>query len=193
MYVQQFGAFIAEQRTKKGYTQKELANLLLVTDKAISRWENGHGFPDIETLEPLADALDISVVELMHSKVNEENTDNTYEISVADEIMGNTIEIVKANRKKERRLVTAIFIMSIVLILLFSIFKSIPFVGLLGIVIMVVYLIAGVSLLIRTNSEKKQGFDFSGTAFYSVLFFIVVLAILCILLGVQVQGVVHPS
>ena len=47
MNTQQFGKFIAEQRKAKGYTQKELAEKLGVTDKAISRWENGHGYPDI--------------------------------------------------------------------------------------------------------------------------------------------------
>ena len=49
-------------------TQAELAARLQVTDKAVSRWERGIGFPDISTIEPLADALDISVVELMKSE-----------------------------------------------------------------------------------------------------------------------------
>lgn len=46
----EFGQFIAQQRKAIGLTQKELAERLLVTDKAVSRWENGHGYPDIETL-----------------------------------------------------------------------------------------------------------------------------------------------
>lgn len=45
-------------------TQAELAGKIHVTDKAISRWERGLGFPDIQTLEPLAQALGISVLEL---------------------------------------------------------------------------------------------------------------------------------
>lgn len=40
------GRFIAELRKQKGYTQKELAEKLMVTDKAISRWETGKGLPD---------------------------------------------------------------------------------------------------------------------------------------------------
>ena len=55
----------------------ELAKKLNVTDKAVSRWERGLGFPDINTLEPLADALGVSVLELMQSK----RTDNEKLIS----------------------------------------------------------------------------------------------------------------
>ena len=52
-------------------TQAELAGKIHVTDKAISRWERGLGFPDIQTLEPLAQALGISVLELMRSERQE--------------------------------------------------------------------------------------------------------------------------
>lgn len=49
-------------------TQVELAEKLYVTAKAVSRWERGVGFPDIKLLQPLADALDVSIVELMHGE-----------------------------------------------------------------------------------------------------------------------------
>ena len=61
----QFGAFVAQLRKEQGLTQKELADRLHVTDKAVSKWETGKGFPDIKLLEPLAQALDISLVELL--------------------------------------------------------------------------------------------------------------------------------
>lgn len=62
-----FGTFLAETRRTRGMTQAELAGLLHVTDKAVSRWERGLGFPDINTLEPLADALGLSLSQLMHA------------------------------------------------------------------------------------------------------------------------------
>lgn len=65
MDVQRFGAFIQNRRKDLGMTQGELGKKLNVTDKAISRWERGVGFPDINLLEPLADALQISIQELM--------------------------------------------------------------------------------------------------------------------------------
>ena len=54
------GRFIAELRKQKGYTQKELAEKIMVTDKAISRWETGKGLPDTSLLKPLGDILGVS-------------------------------------------------------------------------------------------------------------------------------------
>lgn len=65
---QKFGDFLCSLRKEKGWTQQELAEQLHVTDKAVSKWERGAGFPDIKMLEPLADALDVSVLELMQSE-----------------------------------------------------------------------------------------------------------------------------
>ena len=61
-----FGAFLARVRREQGLTQVELAEQLHVTGKAVSRWERGIGLPDINTLEPLADALGLSLADLMH-------------------------------------------------------------------------------------------------------------------------------
>ena len=65
MDVQTFGAFIQSRRKKLGMTQGDLGAKLNVTDKAISRWERGIGFPDIKLLEPLAEALELTIEELM--------------------------------------------------------------------------------------------------------------------------------
>lgn len=62
-----FGAFLAKTRRTRGLTQSALAEQLHVTDKAVSRWERGLGFPDINTLEPLADALGLTLAQLMHA------------------------------------------------------------------------------------------------------------------------------
>lgn len=58
------GAVIKRLREEKGLTQAELAHVLSVSDKAVSRWETGRGYPDITLIEPLAAALGISVNEL---------------------------------------------------------------------------------------------------------------------------------
>lgn len=63
-----FGCFIQTRRKELMMTQTQLAEKLNVTAKAVSRWERGVGFPDIQLLQPLADALEISITELMQSR-----------------------------------------------------------------------------------------------------------------------------
>jgi desulfoferrodoxin len=55
---------IRKLREKKHMTQKQLADLLLVSDKTVSKWETGKGLPDISMIEPLSNALRVSVAEL---------------------------------------------------------------------------------------------------------------------------------
>ncbi len=64
----QFGSFVARLRKEQGITQKELADRLHVTDKAVSKWETGKGFPDWKIMEPLARELNISLVELIQGE-----------------------------------------------------------------------------------------------------------------------------
>ena len=59
------GITIKTLREKKGLTQTELADILGVSSKAISKWETAKGLPDISLIEPLANALSVSVMELM--------------------------------------------------------------------------------------------------------------------------------
>lgn len=68
MDTKKIGAFIAMNRKKKGYTQEQLAEKLGVTNKTISRWENGHYMPDLSLLEPLSKELDITLNELLAGK-----------------------------------------------------------------------------------------------------------------------------
>ena len=58
------GLFIRECRKAKNMTQEELANRLHVLPKTVSKWETGHGTPDVTLMYPLCDALDISLNEL---------------------------------------------------------------------------------------------------------------------------------
>ena len=58
------GKFIAMLRKDNNMTQLELANILGVTDRAISKWENGRGLPEVSLIVPLCRALNISADEL---------------------------------------------------------------------------------------------------------------------------------
>ncbi len=74
MESEKLGAFIAQLRKERGMTQRELADALHVTDKAVSKWETGKGFPDLKLMEPLARALGVSLVELLQCQRQEEPT-----------------------------------------------------------------------------------------------------------------------
>ena len=68
------GAVIKELREQKKMTQLQLAEILGVTDKTVSKWETGKGYPDITLLEPIANAFGISVTELISgNKIKNEN------------------------------------------------------------------------------------------------------------------------
>ena len=59
------GTAIRELRTQRGLTQLQLAQLLDVSDKTVSKWETGKGYPDITLLEPIANAFGVSLTELI--------------------------------------------------------------------------------------------------------------------------------
>lgn len=65
---EKFGAFLARLRREKGLTQKELAERLFVSDKAVSKWERCLSLPDVALLLPLADCLGVSVTELLRGE-----------------------------------------------------------------------------------------------------------------------------
>lgn len=62
------GGLIARRRKEQNWSQGDLAERLHVTDKAISKWETGRGLPSVDLLEPLAEALDLTVSELLSGR-----------------------------------------------------------------------------------------------------------------------------
>lgn len=102
MDAQKFGTFIAQCRKEKGMTQSELAAKIMVTDKAVSRWERGKGFPDINLLLPLAEALEVSVFELMHSERQKEKAQIFQDDTIIVHLMENAVEMNKRNKHQDR-------------------------------------------------------------------------------------------
>ena len=102
MDAQKFGAFIAQCRKEKSMTQSELAAKIMVTDKAVSRWERGKGFPDINLLLPLAEALEVSVLELMHSERQKDKVQLFQDDTIIVHLMENAVEMNKQNKQQDR-------------------------------------------------------------------------------------------
>ena len=63
------GEMIATLRREKGMTQKELADMLNITDKAVSKWERDITYPDTQTIPKLAEIFDISIEDLLMAKL----------------------------------------------------------------------------------------------------------------------------
>jgi len=120
-----FGEFIAELRKEKNMTQNDLAKELNLTDKAISKWERGLSFPDITIWEPLAQALDISLVELIKAEKVKEDEKIVVEDIVSETVKISTEEVNK-NKKQSKVLVIIISILLILYIIATVLLNIIP-------------------------------------------------------------------
>ena len=99
MDAQRTGKLINYLRSKKGITQKELANLINVSDKAVSKWERGDGCPDVGILPNLAQALGTDVDSLLKGGLNE--IDNGRRILTEEELKAE-IERMQSEGKLEK-------------------------------------------------------------------------------------------
>lgn len=117
MNTEAFAGFVTELRREKGLTQKQLAEKLFVSNKAVSKWERGQSMPDISLLEPLAEVLGVTVSELLHGeKRTEERTKGEREKS--DELTAEQIarlleeseEISMEDRERRRCIVRKRFV-----------------------------------------------------------------------------------
>lgn len=110
MNTYEFGKFLAQLRKEKGLTQLQLAEKLNVTDKAISRWETGKNYPDIEMFEDLSSVLDVSVSELLVGRrIEKENLFSASEEQIVKQIKSN-----KKSNKKYRIIICIVIILVIV-------------------------------------------------------------------------------
>lgn len=73
MSAKETGSFLSELREQKGLKQKEVAEAIHVSDKAISRWETGRGIPDINSLQNLSDFYEVSINEILEGRRIKEN------------------------------------------------------------------------------------------------------------------------
>ena len=110
MNAYEFGKFLSQLRKEKGLTQLQLAQQLNVTDKAISRWETGKNYPDIEIFEKLSTLLDVSISELLEGKrINKENLFIVSEEHVVKQIKEN-----KRSNKKYKFIILIALVITII-------------------------------------------------------------------------------
>lgn len=115
---EKFGAFVVQLRKEQGMTQKELANKVYVSDKAVSKWERGLSMPDITLLIPLSQALEVTVMELLECQRMEQTAVNSDRV---EELMHKVItysEDTPIEREKKRRQDSVLYGISLVIVIL---------------------------------------------------------------------------
>lgn len=106
------GSFIASMRKQKSLTQKELAEKLNVTNKAISKWETGKGYPEITIVPELAKVLGVTTAELLNGELNVKQVADNEEAAT---IINETVKYYDRDRMKKGNLIIAIiFIISVI-------------------------------------------------------------------------------
>ncbi len=112
------GQLITELRKEKGLTQKQLADALNVTDKAVSKWERGLSFPDISMLEPIAQTLDISIMEILAGEKKSE--DETITREEAQQMIKESVELsdeeIRHKRERSRLIIIILVVITMLLI-----------------------------------------------------------------------------
>lgn len=121
MNQEKIGKFISTLRKEKNMTQQDLADKIGVTDRAISKWENGRGLPDLSLLKPLSDELGITINELISGeKLNKKEYQNKVEENVLNTINYSKKQI-KIIKNKFALILSFILIIITIFIILFSI------------------------------------------------------------------------
>lgn len=112
------GQLITELRKEKGLTQKQLADILNVTDKAVSKWERGLSFPDISMLEPLSEVLDISIMEILAGERQDEK--ETLSREEALKLINDSVELsdeeIRHKKERSRFVIIILIVISLLLI-----------------------------------------------------------------------------
>ena len=114
---EKIGKFILELRKDKKMTQQELANKIGVTDRAISKWENGRGMPDISLMKPLCEILDITLNEL----ISGEKIDKKEYQKKSDENILKTIKYTNKKTNFFKKFLICLISVFLILILMFII------------------------------------------------------------------------
>ncbi len=150
------GKFISDERKAKGYTQKQLSELLGISDKTISKWECGNGFPEASLLLPLCNELEITVNELLTERISQQNYKKK-----AEENMVNMIREKEENKQKIL-LTTIIGIIStitfVTLLLVVCFYTDVIALPIKIVLMLIALSVFGVGLYVAMWGDRKIGY-----------------------------------
>ena len=151
------GKFLSDERRAKGYTQKQLSELLGISDKTISKWECGNGFPEASLLLPLCNELEITVNELLTGeRISQQNYKKK-----AEENMVNMIREKEENKQKIL-LTTMIGVIStitfVTLLLVVCFYTDVIILPIKIVLMMIAISVFGVGLYVAMWGDRKIGY-----------------------------------
>lgn len=120
------GKFIAQLRKEKGFTQQELADMLSLSPKTISKWENGRGMPELSSIKPLCDCLGITTNELLSGECLEEEQ----YLQKLEENIFSTMQYTTFREKMQRKKAVGIgafiglVLISLLLVTIFKVYST---------------------------------------------------------------------
>ena len=151
------GKFLSDERKAKGYTQKQLSELLGISDKTISKWECGNGFPEASLLLPLCNELEITVNELLTGeRISQQNYKKK-----AEENMVNMIKEREENKKKLiPTIITGLIatISFITLIMVVAVYTEVIAVPVKILLVVIACVIFGCGLMVAMEGERTIGY-----------------------------------
>ena len=151
------GKFLSDERKTKGYTQKQLSELLGISDKTISKWECGNGFPEASLLLPLCNELEITVNELLTGeRISQQNYKKK-----AEENMVNMIREKEENKQKIL-LTTMIGVIStitfVTLLLVVCFYTDVITLPIKMVLMVIAISVFGVGLYVAMWGDRKIGY-----------------------------------
>ncbi len=185
-----FGEFVAGLRKEKGYTQSQLAEILCVTDKAVSKWERGVGFPDIKLIEPLSEALGVSILEIMQSEkavTPDISTEN------ASDAIANVIDVVEYQRKIERRNIVIGIAATLILVMLLFLLDLMQIEGFIFVCLPIACLCVSALLIAISIHRKRQKLTYAKTLALGIGLLILPIVVLMTLYFSMVIGGPIPN
>ena len=153
------GLFIAEMRKSRNLTQRELGDMLHISDKTVSKWESGRGLPEVSLMMPLCNILGISVNELLSgAKLEEEKYKKKAE--------ENILNLMNERQENKRKILIAVAVMLLSLVTSIAFFMTAEYLatelwqkillGVIGAADLICGLSIAVALEIRAGSYECQ-------------------------------------
>ena len=156
------GQFIARTRKSKNLTQRQLADLLSISDKTVSKWETGKGLPDVSLMLPLCRALDLTVNDLL---TGEKVPAADYQTKAEENMM----DLIQENQENKKRMVLSVICGTITIIAVCSLIIIASYLELPAAVRVLLILLAvatavagiGAAAVLDAQAAQQAGVDFA--------------------------------